>query len=326
MNGAVRAELDDLRVIGDIGGTHARFALARHGAYSHLQRADVDRYKSLFEAITDYLAKLPPDLKPSTAVIDVAGPVRGDQIKMTNLDWSFSIADMKRRLGLKAFCVLNDFAAAASSIPYLPKADCFAIGSDVPGLKGPVGVIGPGTGLGVGALIPNGERWTLVPGEGGHVSLPASSEIEDRILAVLRKRWTHVSAERVLSGEGLVNLYRALCDIDGMTAAPLTPADVTDRAVHGTDPTCVKAFGHFCEMLGTVAGDLALTLGATGGIYIAGGILLRFKEAFAASGFRARFEDKGRFREWLRTVPTPLILEESPALLGLANVPVEIGN
>jgi len=325
MNVSARAELDDLRVIGDIGGTHARFALAQHGAYSHQQRSDVSKYKSLFEAMQDYLATLPPDMKPKVAVIDVAGPVRGDEIKMTNLDWSFSANDMKQRLGLKAFRVLNDFAAAASSIPYLPKADCFAIGPDLPALKGPVGVIGPGTGLGVGALIPDGERWTLVPGEGGHVSLPSSSEIEDRILAVLRKRWAHVSAERVLSGAGLVNLYRALCEIDGVAAAPFTPADVTDHATRGTDPVCVRAFGHFCEMLGTVAGDLALTLGATGGIYIAGGILLRFKEAFAASGFRARFENKGRFRDWLRTVPTPLILEESPALLGLANVPVEVG-
>ena len=317
--------LDDLRVIGDIGGTHARFALARHGAYSHVQRSDVTKYKSLFEAMQDYLSALPPDLKPNAAVIDVAGPVRGDEIKMTNLDWSFSADDMKQRLGLKAFRVLNDFAAAASSIPYLPKTDCFAIGPDLTGMKGPIGVIGPGTGLGVGALIPNGDRWTLIPGEGGHVSLPASSEIEDRILAVLRKRWAHVSAERVLSGAGLVNLYRALCEIDGVAAAPLTPADVTDHAIRGTDPVCVKAFGHFCDMLGTVAGDLALTLGATGGIYIAGGILLRFKDAFAASGFRARFENKGRFRDWLRTIPTPLILEESPALLGLANVPIEVG-
>lgn len=325
MNATARAGLDDLRVIGDIGGTHVRFALAQHGAYSHMQRSAVTKYKSLFEAMQDYLAALPPDLKPKVAVIDVAGPVRGDEIKMTNLDWSFSANDMRQRLGLKAFRVLNDFAAAASSIPYLPKADCFAIGPDLPGLKGPVGVIGPGTGLGVGALIPDGERWILVPGEGGHVSLPASSEIEDRILAVLRKRWAHVSAERVLSGAGLVNLYRALCEIDGVAAAPFTPADVTDHATRGTDPVCVKAFGHFCEMLGTVAGDLALTLGATGGIYIAGGILLRFKEAFAASGFRVRFENKGRFRDWLRTVPTPLILEESPALLGLANVPIEVG-
>lgn len=326
MNVTTRAGLDDLRLIGDIGGTHARFALARHGAYSHLQRVEVAKFTSLFDAMQDYLAALPSGLKPSIAVIDVAGPVHGDEIRMTNLAWAFSAQDMQRRLGLKMFRVLNDFAAAASSIPYLPKKDCFPIGPDLPRVQGPIGVIGPGTGLGVGALVPNGERWTLIPGEGGHVSLPASDEMEDRILAVLRKRFGHVSAERVLSGAGLVNLYQALCEIDGATAAPLTPADVTERAIRGTDPVCVKAFGHFCEMLGTVAGDLALTLGAAGGVYIAGGILLRFKEAFAASGFRGRFESKGRFRDWLRTVSTPLILEESPALLGLANVPVETGS
>ncbi|MBN9601886.1 MAG: glucokinase [Afipia felis] len=325
MNATPRAGLDGLRVIGDIGGTHARFALARHGAYSHLQRVDVAKYHSLFEALRDYLAALPPELTPSVAVIDIAGPVRGDHVKMTNLAWSFSADDMKHRLGLKAFRVLNDFAAAASSIPYLPQADCFPIGPDISGVKGPIGVVGPGTGLGVGALVPGGDGWTLIPGEGGHVSLPPSSEIEDRILVILRKRFGHVSAERALSGMGLVNLYQALCEIDGVAAAPFTPADVTDHAIRGTDPICVKAFAHFCEMLGTVAGDLALTLGASGGIYIAGGILLRFKEAFAASGFRARFESKGRFRDWLQTVPTRLILEESPALLGLANVPIEVG-
>lgn len=324
MNVTAHAGLDDLRVIGDIGGTHARFALAQHGIYSHLQRVDVDRYGSLFEAMKDYLAAVPSEMKPSVAVIDVAGPVHGDEVKMTNLAWSFSMDDMKRRLGLRAFRVLNDFAAAASSIPYLPQADCYPIGPDISGVKGPIGVVGPGTGLGVGALVPSGDGWTLVPGEGGHVSLPPSSEIEDRILVLLRGRFGHVSAERVLSGMGLVNLYQALCEIDGITPAPLTPADVTDHAIRGTDPVCVKAFGHFCEMLGTVAGDLALTLGASGGIYIAGGILLRFKEAFAASGFRARFESKGRFRDWLQTVPTRLILEESPALLGLANVPIKI--
>lgn len=316
--------LDDLRIIGDIGGTHARFALARHGAYTHLQRVEVSRYDSLLEAMTDYLATLPPDFKPTVAVIDVAGPVRGDAVKMTNLDWSFSAEAMRRSLGLTAFRVLNDFAAAASSIPYLPQTDCFPIGPDVPNASGPIGVVGPGTGLGVGALVPHGAQWTLVPGEGGHVSLPASTGMEDRILAILRRRFGHVSAERALSGAGLVNLYEAVCEIEGVAAELLAPSDVTERAIKGSDQRCMKAFAHFCELLGTIASDLALTLGANGGIYIAGGILPRFKEAFAASGFRARFEDKGRFRDWLRTVPTRLILEESPALIGLANVPVGV--
>ncbi len=183
-------------------------------------------------------------------------------------------------------------------------------------------MIGPGTGLGVSGLIPDGRRWVLVAGEGGHVTLAASTPEEDAMIGILRTRWGHVSAERVLSGAGLVNLYQAICAIDGTTPRALTPADVTRAAIDGTDPTCVRVFAQFCAFLGSVAGDLALTLGATGGIYIAGGILLRFKEAFAASPFRERFESKGRFGGMLAKIPTRLILEESPALLGLAHFAV----
>jgi glucokinase len=162
----------------------------------------------------------------------------------------------------------------------------------------------------------------MVAGEGGHVTLPSVSKEEDAIIEVLRKRWSHVSAERVLSGAGLVNLYEALCTIDGSPARALTPADVTRYAMAGTDLQCVRAFSHFCAFLGSAAGDLALTFGATGGIYIAGGILLRFKEALASSSFRERFERKGRFAGMLAKIPTCLILEESPALLGLAHLPL----
>jgi glucokinase len=158
-----------------------------------------------------------------------------------------------------------------------------------------------------------------VPGEGGHVTLSATTTEEAAIIEVLRARFGHVSAERVLSGAGLVNLYEALCSIAGIAAAPMTPADVTNHATCKTDAVCVDAFAHFCRFLGTVASDLALTVGATGGIFIAGGILLRFKEAFAVSAFRERFEDKGRFGGLLRGIPTRLILDESPALSGLAN-------
>ncbi len=186
-------------------------------------------------------------------------------------------------------------------------------------MSGPIGIIGPGTGLGVSTLVPDRGQWIMVPGEGGHVTLPAVTAEDDKIIAVLRERWSHISAERVLSGSGLVNLYQALCTIDGRTPEPLSPADVTDHAIRGTDATCVETFRVFCAMLGTVAGNLAVTVGATGGIYLAGGILLRFKDAFASSPFRERFEAKGRFRDYLRKIPTFMILEESPALLGLAN-------
>jgi glucokinase len=315
--------LSGLRVIGDIGGTNARFALAENGQYGELRHVEVGRYPSLHAALTDYLGSLPGTRRPTAAALDIAGPVFGDVVGLTNAGWRFSIAELKQSLGLSSLKVVNDFAAAALSVPYLRQQDLFTLGPPCPEAAGTIGVIGPGTGLGVGGLLPDAGQWLPWSGEGGHVTLPTVTTEEDAIVRVLRARWGHVSGERVLSGSGLVNLYEALCAIKGVTPGPMAPADVTDHAVRGTDPICVTAFAHFCSMLGTVAGDLALTLGATGGIYIAGGILLRFPEAFAASGFRERFESKGRFRKLLAGIPTRLILEESPALLGLANLRLE---
>ncbi|MEO6946544.1 MAG: glucokinase [Nitrobacter sp.] len=286
-----------LRVIGDIGGTYARFAVAEHGKYNALQHLSVSKYVTLKDALGEYLDALPRGMRPIRGALAVAGPVSGDVVKLTNLSWSFSIAALKADLGMSSLVVVNDFAATAMSVPYLSEADCYPIGSPQSKTSGPVGVIGPGTGLGVSALVPDAGRWILLPGEGGHSTLPPATQAESLIVEVLRTHWPHVSAERALSGAGLVNLYQALCSIESKRPEPLLPADVTDRAMRGSDPTCVKAFEVFCSMLGTVAGDLALTLGATGGIYIAGGILLRFKQAFASSPFRERFEDKGRFQD-----------------------------
>jgi glucokinase len=307
-------------VIGDIGGTNARFAVAENGKYGQLSHVEVASYGSLHDALTAYLNALAPAQRPDRAALAIAGPVFGDKVALTNYGWPFSISELKRSLGLTSFVVMNDFAATAMSVPYLPKTDVFLVGPEGVETRGPVGIIGPGTGLGVSLLVPSGASWGLVAGEGGHVTLPACTQEESDIILNLRARFGHVSAERVLSGAGLVNLYEALCSIAGIPALPMTPADVTNRAISGTDATCVKAFAHFCAFLGTVAGDLALTIGATGGVFIAGGILLRFKEAFAQSSFRQRFEDKGRFSELLRGIPTRLILHESPALLGLANL------
>jgi glucokinase len=314
--------LGGLRVIGDIGGTNARFALAQDGAYQNLVHVAVGQYASLHDALTAYIEGLAPSLRPSEAALAIAAPVFGDTITLTNHGWTFSISELKQSLRLSSLAVMNDFAATALAVPYLRASDIFLVGPESATAKGPIGVIGPGTGLGVCSLIPSGGKWVLAPGEGGHVTLAATTKEEDEIIAVLRTRFKHVSAERLLSGAGLVNLYQALCSIAGVAAAPLTPADVTHRAICKTDATCVDAFTHFCRFLGTVASDLALTIGATGGIYIAGGILLRFKDAFAASPFRERFEDKGRFSWFLRGMPTRLILDESPALSGLANSPL----
>ena len=314
--------VNGLRLIADIGGTNARFALAQNGRYSRLSTVEDGRYASLHDAIVDYLTVLPaPERSGLSAAIAIAAPVSGDRITMTNKAWSFSVEELKRSLGLTALTVVNDFAATAQAIPYLAESERFVVGRPTGG-KGNIGIVGPGTGLGMSALIPHGAEWVLVAGEGGHTTLAASTDEEFAIVRILRQRWTHVSAERVLSGAGLVNLYEALCAIEGVEPLMLTPADVTRHALHGTDANCTKAFDYFCGFLGSVAGDLALTVGAFGGIYIAGGILPRFKEAFAASSFRQRFESKGRFSEMLRRIPTYLILDESPALTGLANLPL----
>jgi glucokinase len=312
-----------LRLIGDIGGTNARFAIAEDGKYRELQHVAVSRYATLQEALADYLRTLPGGVRPTSGALAVAGPVSSGKVELTNLDWSFSIAALQAELGLSQLVVINDFAGTAMAVPYLPDAHRYNVGPAPTEAVGPVGIIGPGTGLGVSSLVPHSGKWVLVPGEGGHSTMPAATSDEERILDHLRRRWRHVSAERVLSGAGLVNLYEALCAIEGKSPDPLSPAEVTDRAMQRNDVTCAEAFNVFCTMLGTVAGNLALTIGATGGIYIAGGILLRFKDAFAKSPFRERFEDKGRFCDYLRRIPTYLILEESPALLGLANLPIE---
>ena len=310
-----------LRLIGDIGGTNARFAIAENGTYRQLKHVEVDRYPSLHDALSDYLKALPDTERSNlSGALAIAGPVLGDRISMTNKAWSFSIDELKRSLDLASLTVVNDFAANARAIPHIAAPDLFAIGPVAAGAKGNIGVIGPGTGLGVSSLIPNGADWVLVAGEGGHATLAASNEEEEAIIHMLRMRWSHVSAERVLSGAGLVNLYEAICAIGGVEPLMLSPADVTKRAMNRSDEACVKAFACFCQFLGSVAGDLALTVGALGGVYIAGGILLRFKEAFAASAFRQRFESKGRFSTMLARIPTYLILEESPALIGLANM------
>jgi glucokinase len=310
-----------LRLIGDIGGTNARFAIAQDGTYSQLRHVEVDRYPSLRDALSNYLKALPQAERANlSGVLAIAGPVLGDKISMTNKAWSFSVEELKRSLDLLSLTVVNDFAANARAIPHIAPSDLLAVGPVLAEAKGNIGVIGPGTGLGVSTLIPSGADWVLVAGEGGHATLAAANEEEEAIIHMLRKRWSHVSAERVLSGAGLVNLYEAICAIDGVEPLMLSPADVTKRAMNKTDDACVRAFERFCEFLGSVAGDLALTVGAMGGVYIAGGILLRFKEAFAASAFRQRFEAKGRFATMLARIPTYLILEESPALIGLANM------
>jgi glucokinase len=194
------------------------------------------------------------------------------------------------------------------------------VGGGVPIAGRPIAVLGPGSGLGASALTPDGGRWSPLTGEGGHVTMPAATARENAVLDWMRRRFDHVSAERCLSGPGLVNLYNALAGIDGVPAAPYTAAQITDPATAALDPLCREATAMFCAMLGTVAGDLALTLGAKGGVYIAGGIVPRLGPRFVESGFRARFEAKGRLSSYVAAIPTYVVTHPLPAFLGCAAV------
>ena len=308
-----------LGLIGDIGATNARFALvAPDGLATAVRVYALDDYPSLAEAMDAYLEEQSPREQPDQAVLAVASPITGDQVTLTNHPWTFSIEALRKRFGLRRLRVLNDFAANAVAVPRLAEVDRLQIGPGAPVAGAPIGVIGPGTGLGVSALIPAASGWTPIEGEGGHVTIAAADARESAVLELLRKRFDHVSAERVLSGAGLVNLYNALCELAGAPAASFTPPQITDPRSWEEDPRTRDAMAMFCAMLGTVAGNLALTLGARGGIYIAGGIVPKLSPVFAQSGFRARFEAKGRLRCYVAAIPTYSILRPLPALLGAA--------
>ncbi len=216
--------------------------------------------------------------------------------------------------------MVNDFYANALAVPQLTDTDMRKIGGGAAVPYAPIGVIGPGSGLGVSAVIPQANGYVPIATEGGHVTMAAANEEENTVLALMRRRYDHVSAERLLSGPGLVNIYNALCEIAGSPAAALTAAQISDRQTCATDQNAKNAIQMFCAMLGTVAGNLALTLGARGGIYIAGGIVPKLGEAFAQSQFRARFEDKGRLRAYLAAIPTFVVTRPDAALLGAARL------
>jgi glucokinase len=308
------------RLLGDIGGTHARWAwLAEAGAA--LQDLAVRRCaddSSLYESAAGYLAAT-GHLAPKWACIGVATPVTGDRVHMTNSRWAFSISQLQRELGVERCLVINDFTALAMSLPALGAGDLRAVGGGTPAARAPLALLGPGTGLGVSGLVPGAAGgWSPLSGEGGHVTLAAVDDEEAAVLAALRRRFGHASAERALSGPGLVNLYDALCAIEGRVPATMEPADVTRAALAGDDPQCARAVRLFSGFLGNVAGNLALTLGARGGVYIGGGIVPRLGGAFDDALFRQRFEGKGRFASYLEPVPTWVITAPAPALLGAA--------
>jgi glucokinase len=303
-------------LVGDVGGTNARLALCELSSgtitlpktYSGLE------HPSLEAVIRLYLAE--HQVPVSEACIAIACPVNGDWVAMTNHSWEFSIAQMQADLGLARLLVINDFTAVSMAVPVLGENDRIQLGGGQAQAGKPVAIYGAGTGLGVAHLVQAAGQWLSLPGEGGHTDFAANTEEEDAVLQVMRAELGHVSAERFLSGPGLVNLYRGLVKSDGREPAELAPKDITERALAGDCLDCRRTLSLFCVLMGRFAGNLALNMGTFGGVYIAGGIVPRFQAFFLASGFRVAFEDKGRFKPYLKEIPVFLITHQGPGLLG----------
>lgn len=309
------------RLLADVGGTNARMAWqdGPGAPIEHIQVLPVAQHASLQAAIHVYLRHI--GRQPGAAAIAMANPVTGDHVQMTNHDWSFSQSALREDLGLATLRVLNDFTALALALPHLPATDVRQVGGGAAVPDAAIALLGAGTGLGVSGLLPDGTGgWVPIAGEGGHVTLPAASARERVVMDALVARHGHASAERVASGTGLLDTFQILCEADGMDAGAFTSAAaVSEAALQGRHPQALEAMEMFCGVLGAVAGNLALTLGARGGVYIGGGVVPRLGTWFDGSPFRERFEAKGRFQAYLRAIPVWVITSpQSPALLGAA--------
>jgi glucokinase len=313
-----------LRLVADIGGTRARFALLGEGASrpALVRVYDVADFPGPYEAIRAYL-EAEGDPPVVGGALAVATAVTGDAVRFTNSPWEFSIDALRAALGWGRLEVVNDFTALARSLPLLEATDKRRIGGGVPVAGAPLALLGPGTGLGVSGLVPCARGWVPIAGEGGHAAFSPGTRREAAVLERLWQTWERVSFERLLSGPGLATLHRTLAALDGDDAPALQPEEVTARALAGSDARCREALALFCAILGTAAANLCLTLGARGGVYIGGGIVPALGDWFAASPFRARFEAAGRFGAYLAAVPTWVVLAPDAALRGAALVLTE---
>jgi glucokinase len=314
------------RVVADIGGSNARFGWLAPGECepSHVATLAVDQHADLIATMRAYLGGLQATLgaaytPPSEASLAVATAVSGDTVDFTNSHWSFSQATLQSAFGLRRLVVLNDFEALALALPHLRPHQLRAHGALPPG-GGTLAVIGPGTGLGVAGMAATVHGYAAIPGEGGHATLAAGNAFETTLLDIVRRQHEHVSAERLLSGIGLPVLHAAVLEALGGAPAGTSTAEAQHIIASGLagDSAARRTLDVFCALLGSFAGNVALTLGARGGVYIGGGIVPRLGDFFFASTFRERFEAKGRLRPYLKDIPTALITDTLVALTGAA--------
>jgi len=314
-----------INLVADIGGTNLRIGILNNdGAADNLTVYQCADYSGLADIVNHYLERFLPSERQKSlinACFAIACPVDNDLIIMTNLPWQFTKKALKAELGLARLDFINDYTAIAHAVPLLTDSQKVQIGSGQIVANKPISICGPGTGLGVANVVPAGNvngktQWLSLGGEGGHADFAPVDDTEMKILAFLQKKYSRVSYEQLLSGLGLEQIYQALVDMRGEAAQPLTAKDISTKALDNSCDVCQQTLAKFCEILGSFAGNLSLTLASFGGVYIAGGIVPRFIEYFNHSNFRQRFEAKGRFKAFNAAIPTFVITESQPGILG----------
>jgi glucokinase len=308
---------NDRVLLADIGGTNARFALMDRGEIGPVEHLKVADFSSAADAIAAFQTRHAADQPAAAAVLGVAGPVQNNRCIITNSRWIIDGDELQKMFGFSTARLLNDFEALAWSLPALQPSDLFALGKQRAIAGAPMLAIGPGTGFGAACFFRHDTLPFAVITEAGHATLPVTSEREEQVIGQLRRRFGHVSIERALSGSGLENLYSALAAVDGVAAPDRDPAAITSAALDGSCSISRAALDMFCSSLGSVAGNLALTFCAQGGVFIAGGIVPRFADRLAESNFRTQFESKGRYQSYLRDIPIHIIMSPDASFIGL---------
>jgi len=306
-----------INLVADIGGTNLRIGMTKaSGVIDDIALYQCNQFSGLTEIIQDYLSKIDISNTEVNACFAIACPVDNDIISMTNLPWKFSKKELKTTLNLTKMYFINDYTAIAHAVPLLSEQQKVKIGGGNVVAGKPISICGPGTGLGVANVINTNDQWVSLGGEGGHVDFAPTDAIEIQILNFLLTKYEHVSYEQVLSGLGIQQIYQALMFVKGIEPEALEAKDITQKAISNECDVCVATLNKFCEILGSFAGNLSLTLASFGGVYIAGGIVPRFIEFIDNSNFRRSFEAKGRFEAFNQTIPTFVITEPQPGLLG----------
>tara|TARA_R110002110_G_scaffold167482_1_gene368493 strand:+ start:41730 stop:42695 length:966 start_codon:yes stop_codon:yes gene_type:complete len=303
-------------IVADLGGTNIRIAQSNHGQLHCIESFQCQEFDNISQALTGYFLK--HHCTNIILCLAVAAPVKQDQINMTNLAWSFSQTLLKAELDLIELYIINDYLATALAVPHLRDNEKQKIGQGKAQANSPIAVCGPGTGLGVAHLIfINGHRHVLT-GEGGHVDFAPNDPLEQDIANLLRRKYSHVSIERILSGRGLVELYKAICQINNIAPEILSPEQISNKAVNDSCAFCRESLNRFCAILGSFSGNLALNLATFGGVYIAGGIVPNFIDFLQESEFRHRFEAKGSYRNYNAAIPSFVVTTAYPGLKGAA--------